>query len=252
MPVGLLLLRTIGKIFLSQVFLLQVAGIPAFGNIHYSVDYDSVFSGKKNKYNSSGIEERLEVFYPVDSADYSLTICADLPDNNNTKRVYKKGEPGHVFLILSKKSIVTGETINRSFGFYPRLAVTCFFKQSRSRILDNHDREYNASIGKKLSKIEFEGILEKCRELAKKKYNLKKYNCYDYVIEVFNSLPGIEKLPVTKVKFPFIFGRGGSPCGLYSDLEKLASNGSAWASAIRFGVFRSPDRHTSQTLAASD
>jgi hypothetical protein len=120
------------------------------------------------------------------------------------------------------------------------VAVTFLVKKVRSKILDNSNREYDASVEKKLTADEFAFILEKCKELSKKKYNLKKYNCYEYVLEVFNSLPGIEKLPVTKVKYPFIFGRGGSPCGLYSDLKKLFSAGSSWAAFIRFGTFKSP------------
>ena len=206
----------------------------------------STYLSKNKNYKPFNIQEYLEVFYPVGSAEYFVIVCADLPDNNNPKCVYRKGEPGHVFLILSKRNPLTAEVITRSFGFYPRVPVSCLFKQVRSVIHDNSNREYDASIEKKLTKEEFAGMLGKCKELAKKKYNLKKYNCYGYVLEVFNSLPGIEKLPVTNVKFPFIFGRGGSPCGLYSDFKKLASNGSAWAPFIKFGVFKSPASNNPQ------
>jgi len=57
-----------------------------------------------------------------------------------------------------------------------------------------------------------------------KKYNLNKYNCYDYALELYNSIPGTEALPTLKVKFPFKFGRGGSPCGLYKVLKELSSS----------------------------
>ena len=107
--------------------------------------------------------------------------------------------------------------------------------------MNNSNREYNASVEKKLTAVEFALILEKCTELSKKKCSLKKYNCYEYALEVFNALPGIEKLPVSTVKFPFIFGRGGSPCGLYSDLKNLLSAGSSWAAFIKIGTFKSPD-----------
>jgi hypothetical protein len=130
--------------------------------------------------------------------------------------------------------------ITASFGFYPRVPVTCLFKRVRSKIMDNSNREYNASLEKKLTMEEFALLMEKCKELSKKKYDLKKFNCYEYALEVFNSLPGIEKLPVSNVKFPFILGRGGSPCGLYRDLKNLVSGGSSWMPFIRFGVFRSP------------
>ena len=61
--------------------------------------------------------------------------------------------------------------------------------------MTNDDREYNASLEKKLTMEEFVLVLEKCKELSKKKYDLKKFNCYEYALEVFNSLPGIERLP---------------------------------------------------------
>jgi len=207
---------------------------------------------KKSKPNNNlSISDLLQVFYPVMEAEYSIAVCADLPVNNNPKCIYRKGEPGHVFLILTKYNPLTTDFITRSFGFYPRVPASCLIKQIRSEIIENNNREYDASLNRKLTREEFAFILEKCKQLAKKKYNLKKFNCYDYVIEVFNSLPGIEKLPVSVVKFPFILGRGGSPCGLYSDLKELLSNGSAWAPFIRFGLFRSPSENFSENLLDS-
>jgi hypothetical protein len=224
------------------LFFLTGLVLPAFCN-----NNDSTVSVQIKKQHSFNVQEYLQVFYPLQhTAEYWVTICADLPANDNPKCVFKKGEPGHVFLILTKKDPLTAAIITRSFGFYPRLPVSCLLKQVRSKILDNSYREYNAALEKKLTTEEFEMILEKCTELAKNKYNLKKNNCYDYVLKIFNSLPGIEKLPVTKVKFPFIFGRGGSPCGLYTDLKKLSANGSAWAPFIRFGIFQSPGNDSLQ------
>jgi hypothetical protein len=245
-------IRTFGKSILVEAFLLLLLSMPASGSNNNSVYSDSIPLTKNKNHKILSIQEYLQVFYPVeDSAGYSVTICTDLPDNNNPKRVFKKGEPGHVFLILSKQNPVTAEIITRAFGFYPRRPVSCLFKQVRSIIADNSNREYDASIEKKLTMQEFEGMLDKCRELEKKKYNLNRYNCYDYVLEVFNSLPGIEKLPVTYVKFPFIFGRGGSPCGLYNDLKKLSANDSVWKAFIRFGTFKSPAADNPKNLIAS-
>ncbi|MEO5561915.1 MAG: hypothetical protein ABIR18_00745 [Chitinophagaceae bacterium] len=235
------------KTWLITFSLLLFTGMQAFCS-----DTTFAYPPKNKDHKGLIIGEYLQVFYPLgDNEEYSITVCADLPVNNKPEFVYKKGEPGHVFLILSKKDIITGKTITRSFGFYPRVAVTCLFKQSKSKIRDNSNRQYDAALERKLSKEEFKGILDKCRDDAKKKYNLKKYNCYDYVLQVFNSLPGIEKLPLSKVKFPFIFGKGGSPCGLYNDLKKLTANSSAWSSSIRFGYFHSPDRESMQDLFAS-
>ncbi|MEP6712485.1 MAG: hypothetical protein ABJA37_08725 [Ferruginibacter sp.] len=246
-------IRASAKIILLQALLLSVSVMHAFCGNGASAYKDSTHSTKIKKAKPIIMGNYLQVFYPLDNtAEYSITICADLPDNSNPKCVYKKGEPGHVFLVLSKQNNVTPEAVViRSFGFYPRLPVTCLIKQVRSEILDNSDREYDVSLEKKLSKEEFALLLEKCIEFSKKKYNLKRYNCYEYVMEVFNSLPGIETLPVSKVKFPFIFGRGGSPCGLYGDLKKLLLSGSSWVPYIKFGTFKSPALDRSQNLIAN-
>lgn len=234
------------------VALMLAVSAPVMASIKNADSLNKRHTFYNNKSKLLTIQQRLQVFYPVENnAAYSITVCADLPVNTDPTRVFKKGEPGHVFLILYKHNLLTGEIVSRSFGFYPRLPVSCLFKKTKSKILDNNDREYNASIEKKLTAAEFELVLQQCINASRKKYNLKKYNCYDYVLEVFNSLPGIEKLPVTYVKFPLIFGRGGSPCGLYSDLQTLASSGSAWAPYIKFGLFKSPAVEIKQDVIAS-
>ncbi|MBA2500889.1 MAG: hypothetical protein H0V30_14285 [Chitinophagaceae bacterium] len=239
------------KNILLKAFLVILSGIPALcGNCNSKKD--STHSAQVKKAQPINIGDYLQVFYPLDNnAEYSVTVCADLPDNSNPKCVYKKGEPGHVFLILSKRNLLSAAVITKSFGFYPRVLVSALVKQVKSKISDNSNREFDASIEKKLTNDEFAFVLQECEEFAKKKYNLKKYNCYDYVLEIFNSLPGIEKLPVTKVKFPFIFGKGGSPCGLYRDLKNLSSTGSSWAPYIKFGILKSPPRDTFQNLIAN-
>jgi hypothetical protein len=172
---------------------------------------------------------------------YSITIAADIPDNNRPGKVYYKKEPGHVFIILEQKDTISNEGIAQVWGFYPvRPVSSVFLRTVRCQLNDNGKRKYDVRISRRLSAEEFEGIKKHAIELAKKKYNLNKYNCYDYAVELFNSIPGIEKLPVTHVKFPFIFGRGGSPCGLYKDLQKLKTTNSGWAPSIEFGSFKAP------------
>lgn len=237
----------------NPLFFLCLVAIPSLSPCENIYAFrDSGRLEKKAPYETVNIQEYFQVFYPVqDNAVYFITVCADLPVNDNPNCVYKKGEPGHVFLILTKQSILTGEVVTRSFGFYPRVPVSCLVKRVRSKILENNNREYDASLKKELTAEEFLLVIEKSKKFAKKKYNLNKYNCYDYVLEIFNSLPGIEKLPITYVKFPFIFGRGGSPCSLYGDFKKLASGGSSLAALIRFGVYKSPPFCHPQNLIAS-
>jgi hypothetical protein len=184
-----------------------------------------------------------ECFSPLDGkAVYSISICADIPDDNDPDRVYYKKETGHVFLILQKTdSSPDAKSMTQVFGFYPRRPVSSIvFKTVRCDILDNSKRRYNVSLTREINADEFRFLLQTAADLARKRYNLNRYNCYDYAVEVFNALPGIDKLPVTHVRFPLIFGKGGSPCSLYRDLEKLKANGSVWAPAIQFGDLRAP------------
>jgi hypothetical protein len=188
------------------------------------------------------LAERFSVFHTLKPGEvYSITIAADVPDNDRPHKVYIKREPGHVFVILEQKDTTKGTTVAQVWGFYPvRPVSSILFKNVRCELNDNGKRRYDASITRRLTKAEFDTIRTKAVELAKKKYNINKYNCYDYAIELFNAIPGVEKLPVTHVKFPFIFGRGGSPCGLYRDLKRLKTTNSTLAPFIRMENGRAP------------
>ena len=106
--------------------------------------------------------------------------------------------------------------------------------------MGNGTREYNVSVSRKVSAEVFQLVLEQAVTSSKHRYNLNKYNCYNYAVDVFNAIPGIEKIPISKVKFPFILGKGGSPCALYIDLIRLRNNHSYWSDYIRTGIFVAP------------
>jgi len=235
-------------IALAVIFLHPSGGLQSFAQGYGNKGIVSNFSSSEWEplILTGKLASRLACFGPLveESAgsSYSVSICADIPDNDNPSRVHVKNEPGHVFLLLSKYDPEEDkDTLYQAFGFYPRRPVSSvIFRNARSVILGNFGREYNASITIPVSRINFRTLLIRAAELSNKKYNINKYNCYDYALEVFNSLPGIEKLPVNHIRFPFIFGHGGSPCSLYADLKKLQENGSTWADHIRFGMFTAP------------
>lgn len=189
---------------------------------------------------SERLSASLNCFFPIDDdANYSITICADLPDNANPDRVHVKTETGHVFIILSKWN--EKDSIHSVFGFYPRRpASSLVFKNVRAEILNNGNREYNASLSRRLNKDSFRLAINTAIELAKKKYNINKYNCYDYAIGIFNSVAGENRIPIHHIRFPFIFGKGGSPCSLYADLKEIQRSRAGWAPSIQFGLFRAP------------
>lgn len=187
------------------------------------------------------IARHLQVFHDsVSQTTYRMLLCADVPNNKKPLQVAHHQETGHVFLILQKIPR-PGDTIHRVFGFYPKKGLpTLFFKKSRSRIKDNSDREYDVEISLELTARQFDTVLASAVSNASRKYHINRYNCYDYALRTFNAVAGELALPQLYVRFPFIFGRGGSPCSLYKDLSRLRDLGSPWVEHIRYGNFRAP------------
>ncbi len=229
--------------FLPVIFLIQVL-LQLTSNAQGVVSSENEYASRKKSVKQKSASERLSTslicFDPVDNeASYSITLCADLPDNTNPGKLHVKSETGHVFIILSKWN--EKDTINSVFGFYPRRpASSLIFKNVRSEIFNNSNREYNVSLSKKINEEDFRLVIKTAVDLAKRKYNINKYNCYDYAIEIFNSIAGLNKIPVHHIRFPFIFGKGGSPCSLYADLKAMKYSSSIWAPLIQFGLFRAP------------
>ncbi|HEY6503181.1 MAG TPA: hypothetical protein VIZ28_04335 [Chitinophagaceae bacterium] len=187
------------------------------------------------------IHEYLKIFGDSSkNAAYRITLCADVPNNEKPLQVFYQQETGHVFLILQRIE-ETNDTISRVFGFYPNGGMqTLFFKKTRSLIKDNSNREHDVAISKTLLAEQFDTVVAKSIELAGRKYHMNKYNCYDYAIEVFNSAASGSSLPLTHVRFPFLFGMGGSPCSVYKDLEKLKRSNQQWEASIVFGLMLAP------------
>ncbi|MBL7740238.1 MAG: hypothetical protein JNK14_13565 [Chitinophagaceae bacterium] len=187
------------------------------------------------------IREHLSVF--ADSSGkstYHISVCADVPNNKNPLKVAHHQETGHVFLILQRIG-QAGDTLSRVFGFYPRAGLqTLLFKKTKSMIKDNSYREHDVVITKELTQPEFDTVVKRSIELAGKKYHMNKYNCYDYAILIFNAIAGDSPLPLTHIRFPFIFGKGGSPCSVYKDFRKLKESGSVWNKHITFEEMIAP------------
>src|SRR5262245_31766579 len=75
---------------------------------------------------SERLANTLACFSPLEStAVYSISLCADIPDDNHPDKVYIHQEPGHVFLVLEKRDSVNIAEKRASlvFGFYPRRPV---------------------------------------------------------------------------------------------------------------------------------
>lgn len=185
----------------------------------------------------------LEVFTELaENEIYQVTIAADVPDNTRPMKVYHKKEPGHVFIILEQKDTTTGISKALVWGFYPvRPVSSLIFRNVPCELSDNSNREYNASATLRLTKEALLLLKQKAVELATKKYNLNTYNCYDYAVQLFNTVSTDDPLPISRVKFPFVFGRGGSPCCLYQYLQQQAGRPASKKYSIRLGIFKAPE-----------
>ncbi|MER3499065.1 MAG: hypothetical protein C4308_10750, partial [Chitinophagaceae bacterium] len=89
-----------------------------------------------------------------------------------------------------------------------------------------------------ITAVEFQSAINKALELSPKKYHINKFNCYDYAVEIFNTVASDMALPIHHTRFPFIFGKGGSPTCIYQDLKAFSRKG--FSSAIRFGNLLAP------------
>lgn len=189
------------------------------------------------------LEEQLAYFdKKFDSASYRISLCADMPYDRNPMQVTYGQEPGHVFLILQKiNQDSIGDTINLVFGFYPSRGIPLIFKRKmKSRIKDNSSRYFDVMLTKTVAEKEFNKFLQTALSLSRRYYHLNKYNCYDYGVELFNTLVTQDKLPVERIKYPFPFGYGGSPVCIYTYVNSLDSSSKEWDYAINIGGLIAP------------
>ena len=189
------------------------------------------------------LEDQLPYFdKKFDSASYRISLCADMPYDKNPLQVTYGQEPGHVFLILQKINLDSiGDTINLVFGFYPSRGIPLIFKRKmKSRIKDNSSRYFDVMITRTVSENDFNNFLHTSLSLSRQYYHLNKYNCYDYGVELFNTLVTHDKVPVERIKYPFPFGYGGSPVCIYTYVSSLGSSSKEWDYSIKIGGLIAP------------
>jgi hypothetical protein len=179
------------------------------------------------------IEEQLQVFNDsTDASAYIISLCADVPYNKKPYKVAHKQQTGHVFLVLQQIK-ATGDTIRRVFGYYPKKGLpTLLFKTIKGCIKDNSTRECDIKISRTLTREQFDTVLVRALSLSRRTYHINKFNCYDYAVGVFNAVSPDNPLPLSYVRFPFPFGKGGSPCSVYKDFKKMKDTGAFWAGSI--------------------
>lgn len=229
--------RNLKRYFLS-VFILCAVYFNLYAQANHALR--SVEAREKFDPYPINLSEQLQVFNnEIVKAEYLISLCADVPNNKRPLQVAHYQQCGHVFLILQK--INGRDTLSKVFGFYPKSGLpVLFFKTIKSRIKDNSKREYDVDLTKELTAEEFNTVLSRSVFHASHPYHINKFNCYDYAVDIFNSIAGNDSIPTTHIRYPFIFGKGGSPCCVYKDLKKLKESNSIWATYIRFGRFTAP------------
>jgi hypothetical protein len=131
-------------------------------------------------------------YIPDQGATYSVTLCADIPvDNNSGALVSTSLHPGHAFLILTKTNGIT--SLSQSFGFYPDNSVISIGGQyMMSKIKDDGavSHEYDASLTMpNISQLDFQTVENEAVNLANsQQYSLYNYNCTNYALQVYNSI----------------------------------------------------------------
>lgn len=186
------------------------------------------------------IQKELTVFNKnCSTALYRISICADVPHNKKPNQVLYNNQTGHVFIILQK--IIAGDTLHKSFGFYPFKGTPIFFKRNvKSQVKDNSLRQYDVAVIQDLSEQQFRKAISVSQEYSKRNYHLNKFNCYDYILTIFNAVTNTDTLPIIHVRYPLFFGRGGSPIGLYKYAKQQKDSAGALAPYIVFGKFTAP------------
>jgi len=221
--------------------LIAFASSMSLAHLSYSQHRSSKASEAEAGFSAYAINlaDELDIFNNgLTATTYRISLCADVPNNKKPWKVAYHQETGHVFLVLQK--IAGVDTINKVFGFYPRRGLpTLLFRKVKSKIKDNSRRTYDADITEEVSAAAFDTVLAKAVLCSERYYHINKFNCYDYAVEIFNSIAGDRALPERHIKFPFIFGKGGSPCAVYQDLKKLSLE-SAWSHHVRFGNLTAP------------
>lgn len=188
------------------------------------------------------LEDALKPFNDSNNnAEYRITLCVDVPYNKNPMKVLYQLEPGHVFLILQKINKIITDTIHEVFGFYPKKKLPVFFaRRVKSQVKDNSRREYDVALSKMLTKEQFQMVIDVALKYSHAEYHLNRFNCYDYAMQIFNTVAGSDKLTPKYVKFPFPFGKGGSPCGLYKYMMQMKDSTTVWTPYIEFGNLVAP------------
>lgn len=175
---------------------------------------------------------------PDNGATYTIRLCSDLPVNGDSWPVTSGATPGHTFLTITK--INGNQFVTQSFGFYPISGPRSIWGSCTSKMVDDENHEFNASISMPIDQSQFNTIKNLAMSYVTTDYNLHDFNCSDFALNCFNS---VRSTPIEVSDTYRTINYGTTPNGIYEKLKDMKDNNHPEASNIFIGVANSPDSY---------
>jgi len=170
----------------------------------------------------------------------SISIYTDLPVDNNPDIFFNwyAGATGHVFLQLTKSG--QDRVVNQVIGFAPQKPMQAMFGPNAvaSKIVDNGGHKYNASLTMNISPAQLMTAISKILFLsATMQYDIAKYNCVDFALQVINTIRDVNPLIIPRYPIPGQddITKSNTPQGLYKLLQQKKNSNDAEAKNIVVG-----------------
>jgi hypothetical protein len=189
------------------------------------------------------VEKYLKCFANIPDAGStcSIEILSDIPVDKDPNVFFNwnTGSPGHTFLQIKKSS--GSEIVSQNIGFYPEEGWKTLLTTApvKGKFVDNGYHEFNASLKRDISADQLKDVLIKIENLSKfVKYDIDEYNCTDFALEVFNSVPFSKPLEIPKFNIPGGMAPNGTntPQGLYQKLKSMRQAGEEYTNITIPGV----------------
>ncbi|MBS1598447.1 MAG: hypothetical protein JST75_09475 [Bacteroidetes bacterium] len=174
-------------------------------------------------------------------AQCTLSIFTDLPVDNNPDIFFNwyAGATGHVFLQLTKSN--ADRFVTQVIGFQPQKPMQAMFGAGSvaSKIVDNGSHKYNASLTMNITPAQLASVISEIEFLAgTMQYDIAKYNCVDFALQVVNIIRGVNPLIIPRYQIPGQddITKSNTPQGLYKLLQQKKAVGDGDAKNIVVGV----------------
>jgi hypothetical protein len=177
------------------------------------------------------VDQYLKCFsgIPDQGSTCSIEIFTDIPVDSDPGKLFNWNteSPGHTFLQLKKLNSDGTQMVIQNIGFYPKANWKNILDADPvdSKMVDDGDHEFNASLKMKLSPFSFSSVLGKIKELSTLKYDMDEFNCTDFALEVFNYVRTPLEIPQYAIPGGIGTNASNTPQGLYVKLRDM-KNGS--------------------------